>query len=53
MGNVSLVSVEGNNWSSSVTSSYYLILRFSSAYIDNGGGCNFLSIGFPVRCVRE
>ena len=44
---------EGNNWSSHRTPDRYWILRITSGSIDSGGGCNYIAIGFPVRCIRE
>lgn len=45
--------VEGNNWSSHLSPDRYWILRIMYGSIDSGGGCYYLAIGFPVRCVRE
>ena len=47
------VQTEGNNWSSHRTPGRYWILRIVPANIDNGGGCDYIAIGFPVRCIRE
>lgn len=44
---------EGNNWSSHRTPERYWILRIAPTYLDSGGGCNYIAIGFPVRCIRE
>ncbi|MCC8061882.1 MAG: hypothetical protein LIO68_01375 [Rikenellaceae bacterium] len=52
-GYIGMVHAEGNNWSSHLTPDRYWILRTTSANFDSGGGCNYLAIGFPVRCVRE
>ena len=53
LGNIGMVHTEGNNWSSHLSPDRYWILRITSGSIDNGGGCNYPAIGFPVRCIRE
>ena len=47
------VQNEGNQWSSHRTPDRYWILRIMPSSLDNGGDCNYIAIGFPVRCIRE